>query len=75
MTKPGWNPNAPLTMDEMELIGIVGQPIGQDLPPGQGFMVNDTETHRIKIPLIGKDTMLFMPFGISMTRLIHFIKR
>ena len=35
MTKPGWNPNAPLTMDEMELIGIVGQPIGQDLPPGQ----------------------------------------
>ncbi|EKI7427475.1 lytic polysaccharide monooxygenase [Enterococcus faecalis] len=50
MTKPGWNPNAPLTMDEMELIGIVGQPIGQDLPPGQGFMVNDTETHRINIP-------------------------
>lgn len=50
MTKPGWNPNVPLTMDEMELIGVVGQPIGDDLPPGQGFPVNDTETHAIKIP-------------------------
>ncbi|MGG5325555.1 hypothetical protein IGJ83_003236 [Enterococcus pernyi] len=40
----------PLTMVEMELIGVVGQPIGDDLPPSQGFPVNDTETHAIKIP-------------------------
>lgn len=50
MTKQGWDPNKPLTLDEMDLIGVVGQPIGQDLPAGQGFTVNAVEKHEITIP-------------------------
>ncbi len=47
MTKPGWNPNAPLTMDEMELIGVVGQTsIGQDLlPPVKDLWSMIRKTH------------------------------
>ncbi|MDN3185231.1 lytic polysaccharide monooxygenase [Enterococcus faecalis] len=50
MTKQGWNPNTPLSLDNMELIGVVGQPIGKDLPSGLGFPVGKQESHKITIP-------------------------
>ncbi|WEG73576.1 lytic polysaccharide monooxygenase [Vagococcus intermedius] len=50
MTKQGWNPNAPLTLDDMEVIKVEGQPIGQDLPKGKGVEPPEDLTHKIDIP-------------------------
>lgn len=50
MTKQGWDQNAPLSWENMELIGIVGNPIGEDYPAGEGFIPAVDETHKIEVP-------------------------
>lgn len=50
MTKQGWNQNEPLTLKNMDLIKVIGQPIGEDFPKGEGFTPAVDETQQVNIP-------------------------
>lgn len=50
MTKQGWNQNEPLTLKNMDLITVIGQPIGENLPSGEGFTPKVDELQKVTIP-------------------------
>lgn len=50
MTKQGWNSNKPLTLEDMDVIGVDGYPIGQNVPITQGYYPSNNPVHKITVP-------------------------